>query len=1003
MKKNILIASIFSVCSLLGGIGVASVATNAFAQEASYQIGTYAENYVVNDTIEIPDGKANLNGTSYDLTHVVRYPSGYRCSYDDVVLSEEGEYVVYYSFTANGTTYTEERKFSATSKMQSLFINQNDCEISSGVDVPAWSDHEFNGVSVNFKKSGASIVYEGLLNLNNASTENHFIEYIVTPSESGMHTINSLTFTLTDMNDPNNYVVINSYPADGYGLTHKQYIRTAPCGMYQPAAWVGGMAQERGYAESSSFNGKIVGQETSAVRLSYVSTVNASYSYATPYDDDAIHVLLDYDNANQIGKDNVWEGFSNNYVRLTITADSVIGTGGSILITSVNGQDLSGTGAPEARDYKFLFDTHGYAENALPRAVAGKPYEVFDTTVMDNYGRIYDYEVTVRDSAGKAVPVQDGYFIPPKAGSYYINYKIQNGEESTEKSLRITASNKEAEPLKYVFDESMSEHYFVGDLMELNGVASGGTGFIDIQRTIWLGDEEIEISKLGEKEYIRFEKEGNYLIEYVLRDMLQETAVFRKYVDVSYDRMPKIITPPVNQVGLVNRTMTFPKTYAYMEMPSGTVYYHTQVLLDGDDITESMAFTPKQEGVHKLVYRAVCPYDESLATELVYEIRIGDPNGETIVGDAAVSNPYISAFMYLDNFSQSYVDGAYRLTAQGEGDTAYMQFKTPIPIDNLTFNFLVEGTKNNFEGVKVYFTDSEDPTQRVEMYIMKMSNNSATLYINGIYAGEIVGSFDGSAAESFMLTYDKTTRSIRDYSNNTDIVHTYTDWKAFEGFDSGLVIVSLEMVGISGEAELKLGQIANQYFVSDSVDESKPIVVFKENYATALVGVYGQKFHIPEGMAYDVLSEDVSFEVTIVSPTQKTIYRGEYLSGYEIELNEIGRYSLTYIAEDESGNTQRFLMSVYVYDTTAPVIEVSNVPTTAKVGEAVSIPQAQITDDYDETPDTLIYVRALEDNSMHIVKENEYTFKEAGVYEVIYYAMDSENNATTKSFTVTVE
>ena len=999
MKKIVAVFACLSVCAVAGTLFVGT-RLKVSAQEAIFNVEQIPAECIVNDTFEVPYGEATLDNRKHALSHKVRYPSGYCSPYDDILLSEQGEYVITYYFTENGKTYSKEVSFNAVSKTQSLFVNKNDCEISSGVNAPAWSDYEFNGVSVNFKKSGASVVYDGLLNLNNFSSENHFIEYIVTPSESGVHTINSLTFTLTDVNDSDNYLVINSYPADLYGLTNMQYIRTAPCGKYSPAAWVGGTAQKRGYAESSSYNGKVADYKTSAVRLSYVSSLNASYSYASPYDADAIHVLLDYDDPNQVGKDNVWSGFSNNYVKLTITADKVIGTGGSVLITSINGRDLKGTNEIAADNYDFLFETHGYSENSLPTAVVGKTYEVFAAKIMDDYGRLYDYDVSARDSRGNAVAIENGYFTPTAAGSYYLKYRVRSSSEVVEKELKITASNQASPDLKFVFNENMDDEYFVGDVMKIGGEASGGVGFVNVSKRITLNEEELPISNLHGVEYIRFDREGDYVVEYVLTDMLKETAVFYKHIDVKFKSRPQIITPPVNRVGLVNRKMTFPKTYAYIEQSSGNVYYDVQVLLDGTDITDSLSFTPTKSGNHTLVYRAKCPYDESITTELYYEITIGDPSGETVEGEQ--KQPYIAAFMYLDNFTQKYDNGAYRLTAQGLKDSAYMQFKTPIPISSLSFNFLVEETKNEFDGVKVYFTDSVNPSQKIECYVKK-AGSEAELYINGIYAGTIVGSFDGTVAESFALEYDNLNKSIRDYSGKNYLIETYTDWKNFKGFDSGLAILSLELVGIKGDAEIKLGQLANQYFVADGSDDTKPIVVFEESYASALVGKFGEDFALPKGKAYDVLSENVKLNLVVTSPTLKILYRDEYKYGASVKLTEIGRYSVTYTAEDESGNTQKFLMSIYVYDVTSPTIEVSGVSTSVKAGTTVSLPAAQVSDDCDEFPYLITYVRSLIDNSTHIVNGGTYVFKESGKYEIIYYATDSANNVATKSFIINVE
>ena len=151
-----------------------------------------------------------------------------------------------------------------------------------------------------------------------------------------------------------------------------------------------------------------------------------------------------------------------------------------------------------------------------------------------------------------------------------------------------------------------------------------------------------------------------------------------------------------------------------------------------------------------------------------------------------------------------------------------------------------------------------------------------------------------------------------------------------------------------------------------------------------------------------------------VDPTQE----------YEIELTQYGQYTVSLTVIDSSGNRRPLSYAINVVDSQAPVLSFETAPAlTGKVGEKVAIPVCTVTDNYDEIVEYFVSVqlpdgttRSLcvvardnegnnlytEDGRLQITYYTAFIPRTAGIYKLVYNAVDTYGNAAMQAFSITI-
>ena len=115
---------------------------------------------------------------------------------------------------------------------------------------------------------------------------------------------------------------------------------------------------------------------------------------------------------------------------------------------------------------------------------------------------------------------------------------------------------------------------------------------------------------------------------------------------------------------------------------------------------------------------------------------------------------------------------------------------------------------------------------------------------------------------------------------------------------------------------------------------------------------------------------------------------------------QYGRYTVTYTAYDESGNTTKKVFFVTVEDKSKPIIYIQGkVSGTYSLGKVLSLPSAKA---YCLSGEVEVFVFVITPNGQVCLYGEEYTPTIRGKYTVRYYAKNSNDSYAIKDFIVEV-
>ncbi|AHF08594.1 immunoglobulin-like domain-containing protein [Desulfitobacterium metallireducens] len=197
--------------------------------------------------------------------------------------------------------------------------------------------------------------------------------------------------------------------------------------------------------------------------------------------------------------------------------------------------------------------------------------------------------------------------------------------------------------------------------------------------------------------------------------------------------------------------------------------------------------------------------------------------------------------------------------------------------------------------------------------------------------------------------YDQNVTIIASGSVDTNTVGTYT--------------ITYSAADISGNQTTKTRTV-------EVVDNEAPVITL--NGEDPLVVQVGSNFSDPGATASDNYDQNV----TVIA------------SG-SVDTNTVGTYTITYSAEDVSGNKTTKTRTVKVVDSEAPVITLNGEdPLVAQIGSNFSDPGATASDNYDQ--------------NVIIIASGSVDTNTVGTYTITYSAADISGNQTTKTRTVEV-
>jgi hypothetical protein len=416
------------------------------------------------------------------------------------------------------------------------------------------------------------------------------------------------------------------------------------------------------------------------------------------------------------------------------------------------------------------------------------------------------------------------------------------------------------------------------------------------------------------------------------------------------------------------------------------------VSVDGNVLSD-WKWTPQTAGVSTLKFSAT----NKNGTQSVEK--------KVEVLDSAAEGVYLSNFFKKENVTFGGTSSTFIITATE--NNAGVTFANPLCAVGFSLRFSIPVENNAFKAVRITLQDSENVAQKLVFDVEKNENESAdwSKFVCGDVVKEISGSFFGVTAIPFEINYDVERAVLTDYSGNVVyIVEKAANGNEWQGFESGMIYVSMEFVDKSGDAAINLMALSNQTFSG----KTRKDTIIPQIISTTVTGVeYGEDIVIKPASAYDILSKVTKFTLTVVSPKgEKLLDQVNPEVEYRIKAELYGGYRIDYYVEDSAGNNNKYIptsIMVNVYDRELPVITVKGaVKDLVEIGKAFKIPSATVSDN--ETKDISLLVWIIEPNGrmVNVTKLKSYTPTNLGKHVLTYYACDESGCVTIESFDIIV-
>jgi len=595
----------------------------------------------------------------------------------------------------------------------------------------------------------------------------------------------------------------------------------------------------------------------------------------------------------------------------------------------------------------------------------------------------------------KKIDVYNNRFLPTTSGQYSIVYTSKDYSGNiTEKIVTVEILNS-LPKFSYEFEEELIVDYLVGKkLVVPSGVAAGGSGITDATVVLFNSKNE----KIDMDGFV-FTEAGEYTLIVALEDFLGRKQQITYPIAVSIGEAPILYDVTVPKYMLNGSTYHLPKVEAVdystgNEMQPTTwievTYGNNTTKLDGNVYQPTIL-----EKTANITVSYVAKNSDGKETRKSYPVTVLDVDDESGINKIG--------YFKQSNISSATATGNY-IEFVTNKDGASIDFANPVIANNLGLEFYVPAEKNKFDGLKITYTDSQSTDVSVSIYVKKNSTVGETSWFNcGSEDVAIFGNFYDKTRTGFMLSYNNNSLYFIDKNTGVTLDKVLTDdnGKAFTGFPSGKVYITYTFVGVAGESALQIYAIGNQGFDDGTTDRVAPqLQLLSELPATADIG---KPIAVPMAIAADVLNPEVEITLTIKLGS-KTLYTGAITEGYEYTPTEYGEYQFIYTVKAGNRSTPVPYV-VRVKDKIAPVLELlSDVPTKAKLGQLITLPKANTSDN--EATDIRVWIFVAEPNGKLYALDagsNSVAFSKKGKHTITYYIEDNYGNYVYHKFAITVE
>lgn len=892
---------------------------------------------------------------------------------------------IFIVFKVNGEINANEK--SETPQVLSALKNIKGCSFEAEVDSPKETAFRYKGIKVTGESGErCSFQYNGVYNLND---RNDFIRFLILPEINNQNELTYFAITLTDVYDQNRYLKMTFKDGERFNERMSSYITFTNSGKFNGYGngygyGSDGTISTSGTPNPTSFRGLVKNNDTNMwmesnfyydVERKTIRFRKLEWNYSYTWTNEMDYVGFDFSDP-RLGLD-VFEGFTTNEVTITVEMESYPTKNSHVLLTKIAGLDLSGNIIENDR-LQISVDYNGYDENILPYGVASEnsSYPIFDAfaySALDGICEVNDVGVYY---GGQRISIKNGRFKTTKSGVYQIMYKATSlsGKVAT-KTISINVKDSYDKECAYEINEEIpsSVNFGSGKIYLYDGIASGGTGHLEVDTKLYLNNELYPLEHNGLIYYFEPKYSPNtlsiYKLVYELSDITGKKSTFEKEICVNYPTVPvfeDVTIPSYIRVGYETE-FAIPKAYT-LGSNGKKNYVDTSMTINGKVCNGK--FTPTEAGVYYIEFSA------GISTSKYSVEALAQPTEDD------ENNWYFKP----SNFKFGGADSKSIYFTKGEG-LATLEYANALSANDFSLSFDVE--KNKISEIIVTLIDVVNPNQRLD-FIVSYDEVGSYIQASGKKIGYISGSFTEESSKYLVFNYNDSLV----FSNGEIIgsVEKYYNGEKFEGFGSCGVYAKITVKG-DNNAKFYISVLNGHAFSQDVSDYRKPNVSFGSPKASVRSVNKNEKFTVYKAKGWDVFSGIKSIQVTVVSPNNETIYDGDADRDLEFDASILGRYSITYVATDTCGWREKIFHSVDVVDTIAPIVEGKlDLKANYNLGTSVSLPKIKASDDSGNV--RTYYCVIIPTGEWKVLKSNTYVFEDKGVYRIRAVAIDGSMNTS---------
>ena len=604
---------------------------------------------------------------------------------------------------------------------------------------------------------GGTMYYNNVVDIRNYTQSDELITFMMTPDVQGEYETGKFTFTLTDEEDPSQFLsfslVKGNFNWSNFSMTNSSTTISSD-NKNNSSVDVFLLWSHLNGVTYCSWNSKVQFLRNGYSSFSYDYKENTLYY--SDFKGDVTKLFKFDDEMNSVGPENGWKGFTSGRVRMSITVGEMQTSKANFVILGafnqkMNGEKLTDKAAPELSLEKVA--------DVPPYAMVGGKYKVFDCKALDVVDGEVEYGVSITDPSGTEISPVDGAIATDMVGEYKIKYVAEDGSGNKSEKIKTVKCLAKADfpPLTITLtDEDDKSDLKVGYPIVLpKAEYGGGSGDLKTSVSVTALSLGVEINT----EYGEFTPElpDVYVITYEVKGYIGDTATKTVRYTVSVSEQPvlkgeiqkirKFYRKASNFISGSDREMTYdmpsPKVYDYRSPENGikTAKYEIiasgngrkQVISDGtfkpeaafgDSITITYySFFEDTPNEKYKIFEYTVPVEEKMNSAVSNLFDYSEEDVDVTVNSSSDKFGYIRfdtkdgvqcdevAFTYALPLGDSNVSMSYRIMDYSIEDGVLMTndlFVKHGVKDSETGKSDFRNYKFNYGGVKVELRDGED-------------------------------------------------------------------------------------------------------------------------------------------------------------------------------------------------------------------------------------------------------------------------------------------------------